>query len=100
MNKTIQILTALLLIYSCSEKNEQTSGTNWSMELIGLGYLGEHPDSLNTLFSFYQCDNNQPEFLKHQFQLQPHISADTIIFPNLLLYDLFRNMEIDNRIAS
>ena len=99
MEKTFKILVALVLICSCSEDEEQTISTDWHTELIGVGYIGENPDSLNWPFSYYPCENNQPELLNHQYELQPVIIGDTIIFPNILLYNMFRDMEIDNRIS-
>lgn len=99
MKNILLILTALVLLYSCSEDNELSSDTDWEKELIGVGYIGENPDSLYSLFSYYPCENNQPELLNNLFRYQPKINGDTIIFPNFVLYDLFRNMETDERIS-
>jgi len=100
MKKLLYILFLLVLTVSCSEKNEHIKTVDWNTELVGVGYIGMEPNSLNVLFSYYPSENNQPELLNNLFKLRPKISGDTIIFPNLLLYDLFRNIEIDDRISN
>jgi hypothetical protein len=99
MRNLLHILFLLFLTVSCSEQNEHVKTIDWNTELVGVGYIGKEPNSLNVLFSYYPCENNQPELLNVLFKLHPKISGDTIIFPNLLLHALFRNMEIDNRIS-
>lgn len=89
-----------MLLCSCSENKKHSIATDWKMELIGVGYIGQSPDSLISLFSYYPCENNQPELLNHLFEFQPKIHNDSIIFPNLVLYDLFRDKNIDERILN
>jgi hypothetical protein len=54
----------------------------------------------NILFSYYPFENNQPELLNSQFSLCPEISGDTIVFSNLLLWNLFREMKMDSPILN
>lgn len=99
MIKTLHIFLIVTLFYSCSEVTKNYNSKNWNRELIGVGYIGLTPDSLKTLFSYYPCENNQPELLNHYFKYSSKISGDTITIPNLILHDFFHEIEIDNRIS-
>lgn len=88
LNK-ILVIISLILVFSCDENLEIDSKTNWEQELIGVGYFGESIDSLDYLFDYYPIDNNQPGKLKQIFKYKISISGDTVIFPNVLLYNFF-----------
>lgn len=88
-----------MILYSCSEKEKQSCTTDWQIELIGVGYIGKNPDSLNVLFSYFPHSGNQPDQLKGHYKLYPKISGDTIIIQNNLLYNLFRNSDERNMIS-
>lgn len=99
MKTPLIILIALLLLSSCSEKEEQAIPTDWGTELIGVGYAGENPDSLCWVLSFYPCENNQPERLNHLYQNRPKISGDTIIIHNTFFYGMLRDMPRDENVS-
>lgn len=92
------ILVSIVLTVSCSQKIESGKIVDWKIELVGVGYIGEEPNALNILFSYYPCKNNQPELLNSLYKFHPKITGDTIFIPNILLNDLFPNREIDETI--
>lgn len=99
MMKTIYISLILILALSCSDKNVDIQINDWGKELIGVGYIGENPDSLKELFSYYPQTHNQPGKLKEVFKHTAFISEDTLIIPNVLLYTLFRDIKLDKKIT-
>lgn len=99
MKNLLHIIATIVLLCSCSEKEELLSPTDWQNELIGVGYLGDNPDSLSVLFSYFPHSGKQPDQLKGCYKLYPKISGDTITIQNSLLYDLFSNSDKINAIS-
>lgn len=100
MIKVCSIFAVLLLLCSCSRKEEKLSSIDWGTELIGVGYIGKTPDSLRILFSYFPHNYNQPEPLNKRYKVYPKISGDTITIQNIFLHDLFRNSEVENSVLN
>lgn len=86
------IIIFILFLLSCS-KNEKHDTKSWGTELIGVGYIGTNPDSLDKFFSYYPITTNQPGKLKKYFALKTAVTGDTISIPNLFLYPLIDEMD-------
>ncbi len=84
---------------SCSERDVEIKSKDWEKELIGVGFIGENPDSLVYPFSYYPQNHQQPGKLKEVFRLNSSISSDTISIPNTFLYNLLSEVKLDNRIT-
>lgn len=77
------------MFLSCSKDHNKES-IDWNEELIGIGFLYVHPDSLNILFSY---NENPPLKTYHEqefFLKNTTLSGDTLNIPNYRINPLFK----------
>lgn len=90
-------IIGLLLLSSCKRNESLQSKIDWENELIGIGFAGIKPDSLHTVFEYYPCKKNQPDFLTLNYLYRTKISGDTISIPNFELNQLFWPQQYESK---
>lgn len=97
MTKTIYISFLIFLAFSCTNKLEVIEEIDWKKELVGIGYLGVHPDSLNLLFSYSPHSPHLTYSENEFFNKNTVIYGDTITIPNFLIHHLFGRLELGKK---